>query len=176
VHLAPYNISNHRTDSWSKDRAPEQYARHLFLVSLCKFTYLSEVYYRLYTEGGPLESYNTIYSNDRFISRISSKSMAPPRTAASLKKYLCKIEGFEVEPGKCNLYLSLGEKTPVADSSRLALRGNSGAGSSEFDPVALIIDVKQKRMTAPGTVDVKKLDQWPEEDARRFGALSLSII
>ena len=146
-----------------------------FVPYLLDFTCSSKVYYRPYTEDGPLESYNPIYSNDLFISRISFKSIAPPRTAASLKKYLCKIEGYQVEPGMCNLYLSLGEKTPVEDSSRLALRGNSGAGSSEFDPVALIVGVKEKRMKAPDMVDLKKLDRWPEEEARRYGALSLSV-
>ena len=147
-----------------------------FISYLCDFTCPSQVYYRLYTEDGPLESYNPIYSNDLFISLISSKSIAPPRTVASLKKYLCKIEGYQVETGKCNLYLSLGEKTPVEDSSRLALRGNSGAGSSEFDPVALIVGAKETRMKAPDMVDFKKLDQWPEEDARRYGTLSLPDI
>lgn len=126
------------------------------------------IYYRLYTEDGPLETYNPVYSDDIFISRISSKSIAPPRTAASLKKYLCKIEGYQIEPGKFNLYLSLGEKTPVEDSIRLALKGNSGAGSSGFDPVALIIGVKEKRMKAPDMVNVKELDQWPEKEARRY--------
>ena len=63
----------------------------------------------------------------------------------------------------------------MEDSSRLALRGNSGVGSSEFDPVALIVGVKEKRMKAPALVDLKKLDQWPEEEARRYGALSLSV-
>jgi len=152
--------------------------RSYFVPYLRDLTCTSKVYYRLYTEDGPLESYNPIYSNDPFISRISSKSIAPPRTVASLKKYLCKIEGYQVEPGKCNLYLSLGEKTPVEDSSRLALRGNSGAGLSEFDPVALIliVGVKEKRMKAPDMVDLKKLDQWPEEKARRYGALSSSVV
>ena len=148
-----------------------------FISYLCDFTCPSQVYYRLYTEDGPLESYNPIYSNDLFISRISSKSVAPPRTVASLKKYLCKIEGYQVEIGKCNLYPSLGEKIPVEDSSRLALRGNSGAGSSEFDPVGLIVGAKETpRMKAPDMADLKKLDQWPEEDARRYGALSLPDI
>jgi hypothetical protein len=73
------------------------------------------------------------------------------------------------------LYLSLGIKTPVEDSSRLALRGNSGVGSSEFDPVAFTVDVKEKRMKGPDVVDLKKLDQWPEEEARRYSAVSLSI-
>ncbi|EDR00779.1 uncharacterized protein LACBIDRAFT_333821 [Laccaria bicolor S238N-H82] len=104
------------------------------------------IYYRLYTKGGPLESNNPIFSNDRSISRISSKSVRPPRTAASLKRYVCKIEGVE-GPEKSALYLSLSEKKPVDDSVRLALRGNSGPGSSEVDPVVFVVDkgVAEKR-------------------------------
>lgn len=66
------------------------------------------------------------------------------------------------------MYLSLGEMTPVEGSSRLALRGNSGSGSSELDPVALIVAVKEKRTKAPDMVDLKMLDKWPEEAARRY--------
>jgi hypothetical protein len=98
------------------------------------------VYYRLYTKGGPLESNNPIFSNDRFISRISSKSVRPPHTAASLKRYVCKIEGVE-GPEKADLYLSLSENKPLDESARLALRGNSGGpGSSEADPVVFVVD------------------------------------
>ncbi|KIJ89481.1 hypothetical protein K443DRAFT_74335, partial [Laccaria amethystina LaAM-08-1] len=51
--------------------------------------------YRLYTEDGPLDSYNPIYSNELSISCISCTEIVPPRTAASPKKYLCKIEGYQ---------------------------------------------------------------------------------
>ena len=65
--------------------------------------------------------------------------MRPPHTAASLKRYVCKTEGVE-GPEKTALYLSLSEKKPVDDSARLALRGNSGPGSSEVDPVVFVVD------------------------------------
>jgi hypothetical protein len=173
--LAPDGISNFKSSRrcLEKRQSIATVRPSYFAPYFPDFTRSSKVYYRLYTEDGPLESYNPIYSNDLFISHISAKSVAPPRTAASLKKYLCKIEGY---PGKGNLYLSLGEKTPLDDSSRLALRGDSGAGSSEFDPVALIVGVKEKRMKAPDMVDLKKLDQWAEEEARCYGALSLSVV
>ena len=83
------------------------------------------VYYRLYTKGGPLESNNPIFSNDRFMSRTSSKSVKPPHTAASLKRCVCRIEGVEGLE-KSTLYLSLSETKPMDDSARLALRGTLG--------------------------------------------------
>jgi len=101
------------------------------------------VYYRLYTKEGPLESNNPIFSNDRFISRILSKSVRPPHTAASLKRYICKIEGVEGTE-KDAVYLSLSEKKPLDNSARLALKGNSGPGSSEVDPVVFVVDYLDK--------------------------------
>ncbi|EDQ98971.1 uncharacterized protein LACBIDRAFT_335496 [Laccaria bicolor S238N-H82] len=95
----------------------------------------SAVYYRLYTKGGPLESINPIYSNDRFISRILSTSVRPPHTVASFKRYLCKIE--DLAPENCTLYQSLTENTALEDSTRLSLRGTPGPGSSVDDPIAL---------------------------------------
>ncbi|EDR00746.1 uncharacterized protein LACBIDRAFT_333832 [Laccaria bicolor S238N-H82] len=128
------------------------------------------IYYRLYTKGGPLESNNPIFSNDRSISRISSKSVRPPRTATSLKRYICKIEGVE-GPEKSALYLSQSEKKPVDDSARLALRGDSGPGSSEVDPVVLVVDkgAAKKRPRAASHAGSNELPTWKIE--RCYGAL-----
>jgi hypothetical protein len=126
------------------------------------------VYYRLYTTKGPLESNNPIFSNDRFISRISSKSVRPPHTAASLKRYICKIEGME-GPGKGALYLSLSERKPLDDSARLALRGNSGPGSSEVDPVVFVVDkgAAEKRLKSASNAGSNELPAWKIE--QRYG-------
>ncbi|KIJ92417.1 hypothetical protein K443DRAFT_685274 [Laccaria amethystina LaAM-08-1] len=115
------------------------------------------IYYRLYTKDGPLESNHPIYSNDRFISRIASTSVRPPQTAASLTKYLCKIEGLELR--KCALYQSPSDKTALDDSTRLLFRGTSGPGPSDVDPVALIVDVRaaEKRSQALNAVESQEL-------------------
>ena len=127
------------------------------------------VYYRLYTKGGPLRSNNPIFSNDRFISRISSKSVRPPYTATSLKRYLCKIEGVE-GPEKAALYLSLLEKKPVDNSARLALKGSSGPGSSEVDPVVFVVDkgAAEKRPKSASNAGTNELPAWKIEQC--YGA------
>jgi hypothetical protein len=126
------------------------------------------VYYRLYTTQGPLESNNPIFSNDRFISRILSKSVKPPHTAASLKRYICKIEGVK-GPEKGALYLSLSEEKPLDDSARLALRGNSGPGSSEVDPVVFVVDkgAAEKRRRSASNAGSNELLAWEFE--QRYG-------
>jgi hypothetical protein len=123
------------------------------------------VYYRLYTKEGPLESNNPIFSNDRFISRISSKSVRPPHTAASLKRYVCKIEGVE-GPEKAALFLSLSGKKPLDDSAHLALRGNSGPGSSEVDPVVFVVDqgAAEKRPKSASNAGSNELPTWKIEE------------
>lgn len=93
--------------------------------------------------------------------------MTPPHTVTSLKRLICRIEGF-ASPGSdisYKLYSSLSEKVPLEDSARLSLRGNPGPGSSETDPMALMIEVSavEKRSTAASTLDPKSLPEWSDE-------------
>ncbi|KIJ91760.1 hypothetical protein K443DRAFT_653132 [Laccaria amethystina LaAM-08-1] len=116
------------------------------------------VYYRLYSKDEALASHHPIYTNDPFISRIVSKSVPPPRIAASLKTSLCKNEGFG-GPEHCALYLSLSEKAPLDDSAHLPLRGDNGPGSSECEPMALVVDsaALQKRSSRGKTTESTQL-------------------
>ncbi|KIJ95559.1 hypothetical protein K443DRAFT_11279 [Laccaria amethystina LaAM-08-1] len=116
------------------------------------------IYYRVYTKDGPLESKHPIYANDRFISRIASTLVRPPQTAASLTRYLCKIEGLEHRQGA--LYQSLSDNTALDGSTRLSFRGTPGPGTSAVDPVALIVDTHtpEKRSQASGAVELMERD------------------
>jgi hypothetical protein len=107
---------------------------------------LPTVYYRPYQEDGTLESRSPAYSNDHFVGHILSKAVTPPHTAASLKSHLCKIEGFS---GLKNayLYLSLLSQTILDNSSCLPLMNRYGPGSSEKEPMVLLIKNAEKRST-----------------------------
>ena len=96
--------------------------------------------------------------------------MAPPRTAASFKKYVCRIEGIEA-PEKCTLFLSLLEKLPIRDDTRLSLRAKSGPGLSELEPMALIVDTQacHKRLPAASKPPLERRD----ETGTRYGASSI---
>ena len=133
------------------------------------------VYYRLFTTEGPLETNNPIFSNDGFISLISSKSVRPPHTAASLKKCVCKIEDLEGLE-KSTLYPSLSETKPLNDSTRLTLRGTSGPGSSEVDPVVFIIDkgAAEKRPKFASKAGSDELPAWKAE--QQYGALCYFVL
>ena len=104
------------------------------------------VYYRPYQEDGAIESGSPAYSNDLSVGRILSKAVTPPHTAASLKSHLCEIEGFSGSEN-AYLYLSLSSQTILDNSSRLALMNRSGPGSSEKEPMVLLIKNIEKRST-----------------------------
>lgn len=104
------------------------------------------LYYRPYQEDGAIESRSPAYSNDRFVGRILSKAITPPHTAASLKIHLCKIEGF-LGLENADLYSSLLSQTILDNSSRLALMNRHGPGSSEKEPMVLLIKNAEKRST-----------------------------
>jgi len=68
---------------------------HIFIYTMVSMLiHLCSVYYCLYATDGAIKSFNPIYSNDPFISRILPKSLTPPHTVLSIKKYLCKTEGL----------------------------------------------------------------------------------
>ncbi|EDR04096.1 uncharacterized protein LACBIDRAFT_330932 [Laccaria bicolor S238N-H82] len=117
----------------------------------------SYVYYRLYTKLGAFESNHALYDNDRFIGRIPSKSIAPPRTVASIKRSLCKLEDLLV-PDKVLLFTPLSSPAPKEDSARLSLSALSGPGLSEQDPIALVVE-SEKRTDS----EVSQSEKLPEQ-------------
>ena len=138
---------------------------------LTLFILCCPVYYQLYTQEEPIRSKNPIYSNNPFMSRIIPRLVPPPRTAASLRRHICKIEGFSV-PESCNLYLSLSENVPVDGATRLFLQGDFGPGLSSSDPVALDVGPKEKGMQSLVSVETRALDQVEEQVQTRYGAYS----
>ena len=125
----------------------------LLLASIVWFTHA--VYYRLYTKLGAFESNHALYSNDRFIGRIPSRSFAPPHTVASIKLSLCGLEGLS-EPDKALLFTPLWSPVPKEDSARLSLSALSGPGLSEQDPIALVVESEKR------TEKVSQSEKLPE--------------
>ena len=85
----------------------------------------------------------------------SSKSIAPPRTVASIKRSLCKLEDLS-EPGKALLFTPLSSPAPKEDSARLSLSAPSGPGLSEQDPIALVVESEKR------TKEVSQSEKLPE--------------
>ena len=132
------------------------------------------VYYRLYKDYGSIPSNNRIYANDLNISRTLPKLITPPLTASSVKKHLCKIEGFS--GATSTLYESLSSQTAVEDTSRLSLRGSTGPGLSEDDPIVLVVGAQDRKLqllrrSVP-------LDSLPEARHAnpRYGRFNLNLV
>ena len=146
----------------------------MFFTSVSILIHLCPVYYRLYTKDGIIESYNPIYSNDPFTSRILPKSLTPPHTALSLKLYLCKIEGLEGSTP--SLFESLSSDVAIADSTLIKLRGHLGLGASSRDPIVLVVGVAEaeKRSGTPGVGN--KLIENPDSSETRYSTSDISCV
>lgn len=126
------------------------------------------LYYRLYTKDGAIESYNYIHSNDRSIGRILTKAVAPPHTVSSLKRYLCKIEGFPASGAENSvLYDTLSSQFAIMpDSTQISLLGHSGIGSSVDDPAVLVTGNENFEKRAGNTDVSKDLSETHTKDTR----------
>ena len=103
-------------------------------------------------------SNNPIYANNPFTSRTLPKFVTPPRTVLSVKNHICKIEGLSA-PTSSTLFESLSSETPVVESSRLAFGGYSGLGSSENDPIVLVVGVEEVEQRLAGTAQSERLPE-----------------
>ena len=134
------------------------------------------VYYRLYTKDGAIQSLNPIYSNDPFISRILPISITPPRTAVSLKKHLCKIEGVPGLGSNAFLFEALSSHAAIPDSTRLKFRGHLGWGVSSREPMALVVGVAEieKRSSGPD-LQGKELSENPDPHETCYSVSEISL-
>ena len=135
------------------------------------FGYARTVYYRLYTGGG---SDDLIYANNPFISRTLPKFFTPPRTAFSVKRYLCKIEGLSC-PTSSTLFESLSSQTAVEESFRFSVREHPGPGVSEDDPMILVVGVEDAEKRSASTAESERLPEavLPEP---RYGTSQDAVI
>jgi len=91
-------------------------------------------------------SSNLVSPNDHFLGRIFPGSVLPPHTVASLKAYLCKIEGFPAVEN-ATLYVALSSQTPMEHSTHLSLLGPSGPGLSEHEPMPLVVSSRRRSVS-----------------------------
>ena len=103
-------------------------------------------------------SNNPIYANNPFINRTLPKFVTPPHTALSIKHHLCKIEGLSA-PASSTLFESLSSGTAVVESSRLAFGGYSCPGSSEDDPIVLVVGVEDAEKRLASTAKSERLPE-----------------
>jgi hypothetical protein len=67
-----------------------------------------------------------------------SFSVAPPHSAASIKKRICNAEIIQ-DPGRANLYLSPSSQSPMEENGRVSIASSTGAGFMPEEPLALVV-------------------------------------
>ena len=132
------------------------------------------VYYRLYATDGAMKSFNPIYYNDPFTSRILPKSLTPPHTALSLKMYHCKIEGLA--GSNANVFESLSSDVALADSTRLKLQGHLGLGASYREPMVLVVGVAQAERWSNASLVGNKLIENPDSRETRYSTSDICCV
>ena len=100
--------------------------------------------------------------------------MRPPQAAASLMRYLCKIEGLALK--NCILFQSLSEMTALDDSIHLSLQGTTGPGASDLDPMALVVDKRVAERRSQVTSPVQPRELLERDYEQRYGAVLLCVV
>lgn len=121
-----------------------------------------------------IKLFNPIYSNDLFISGILPKSLTPPHTALSIKKYLYTIEGLA--GSNTSLFESLSSDIAIADFTHLTLCGHLGAGSLSHEPMALVVRISEADKRSDVPLVSNKLFESPDLHETRYGMSNVCVV
>jgi hypothetical protein len=113
------------------------------------------VYYRLYTEDGPIESVNPVYTDDSYLGRIVPKLVAPPHTALALKHCLLNVENID-NSTDAKLFVTTSSQAPMDDAGSLSILAQPGLGSTPTEPLALVATFSDRGPLDAGTVNQRR--------------------
>lgn len=104
------------------------------------------MYYQVFYRGGAVPSRAAVLPPNPesiFIGRTLAHLVAPPHTAASLKRHIIHIENLtkeqDIDARSC-LFLSLSDREPVDSSVFISIMDKSGPGASPNSALCLLID------------------------------------
>jgi hypothetical protein len=104
------------------------------------------VYYQVFYRGGAVPSRAAVLPPNPesiFIGRTLAHLVAPPHTAASLKRHIIQIEKLakeqDIDAHSC-LFLSISDREPVDGSVFMPIMDNLGPGASPNSALCLLID------------------------------------
>jgi hypothetical protein len=109
------------------------------------------VYYRIYNEDGEIHSMRSFDPLDHPLGRIDAHFVAPPHTAASLKRCISNAERFAYLEDK--LFLDISSESPMDDELSISILTNEGPGALANKPMAFVrpafnqrVQVKHQRI------------------------------
>jgi hypothetical protein len=97
------------------------------------------VYYRVYNEHGRVRSLYPLNLNDPSLSRIYAMSVAPPHTAALVKRRLCRVEGVT---GPTTLFITTPGLSPMSDGDRIPVLSEASPGATSQNPITLLVQTR----------------------------------
>jgi hypothetical protein len=112
--------------------------RTLRRPSCCVFTVASlfAVYYQCFGNSSALPSKRAFDAQDNTTGRVPARTIAPPRTAAVVKRYIAQQEG--IDPSEVEaIYASAESDQPIPDDARIPIFQEAGPGSSMGSPLAI---------------------------------------
>jgi hypothetical protein len=98
------------------------------------------VYYRVYAEDGAVPSANPVYSDDRYLGRITATLVAPPHTVISLKSCLSTVENID-DSVSTSLFIAASSRSPMDDAGRVSILAYPGPGCTPNEPMALVATI-----------------------------------
>jgi len=93
------------------------------------------VYYELFGSASTLSSKCAFDSENDSIGRVPARKIAPPRTAAIVKRYIAQLEG--IDPTQITIYTDAESDHPIPDDTRIAIFEEGGPGTSLENPLAI---------------------------------------
>ena len=102
------------------------------------------------------QSHRTIRSTQMTRTSAALFQNSPPLTASSVKKHMWNIEGLSGATST-TLFESLSSQTASKETSRLSLRGSTGPGLFEDDPIVLVVGVQDVEKRLVKTVSLERL-------------------
>jgi hypothetical protein len=90
---------------------------YAFVVSLFGCNHGSPVYYRVYSAGGDVPSKKPADPDDPSLGRIKVDSIPPPRTVASMRRIISRVEKYpQFLPWHPKLFVNMFSESPMDDT------------------------------------------------------------
>ena len=117
-------------------------------LSVVEHPHVYLVYCRVHDDMGEITSKTRFDKDDASLGRVDVFSIAPPRTASSLKSRLLKEEDYLGDD--VQLFEDMGSDSCIEDTDVLTLLGDDYPGSTEDRPIAIVCK-KKPVITSPPT-------------------------
>lgn len=123
------------------------------LVSCSDLGAFFAVYYQIFGRASTLSSKCAFDPEDDTIGRVPAKKIAPPRTAAIIKRYIAQLEGIDLSHVEA-IYPNAESDVAIPDDTRISILEEGAPGASQELPLAISL---RDSDTPDGSASIDKL-------------------